>query len=125
MPRADATTKGIFEFALTKLQQERHSIEEKILEVEKYLYGKAMSILDTTPTEAPTKMTRKTGKKRVMTPEGKARLIAALKKRWAKVHAAKDAKPVKKATAKRATKKATKKAVKKAAKRPAKDSHTR
>jgi S-adenosylmethionine synthetase len=113
MPLASAT-KQIYEFALNKLKQEREAIEEKILNVERYLYGAARSILDTAP-DVPVQATRK---KRKLSAKAKSAISAAQVKRWKEYAAKKNAdEPV---TAKATKKKSVKKAVKKAAKKAAK-----
>jgi hypothetical protein len=72
-----------FDGIITQLRQQRSAID-KALEALRIVDGTAPA--ETTTAEAPA--TRKGG----MTPEGKARLVAALKKRWAaKKRAAKKA----------------------------------
>ena len=106
-------------YALHALEAERTRLEVMIADVRHQLGTKAEPV-ETEPEPGP--VTKKTRKKRVMTPEGKERLIAALKARWAKVKQAK-AEAEAKATTKTATKKAKKSAnaTKKAAKKVRKE----
>ena len=116
MPIA-STTKHIYDFALKKLKEEREAIETKILDVEKFLYGKARKVLDTPSSdEAPLKKARK---KRKLSAAAKKRISEAQSKRWKAYAAAKERAdtPVKATAKKTATsKKSVKKAIKKAAK---------
>jgi hypothetical protein len=81
----NSSDKSIYEFALARLEQERDKLTGSIVEIQRQL-GNVPTLTSAAPSAIPAKRRRK---KRVMSPEGRARLIAALKRRWAKAKAAK------------------------------------
>lgn len=82
----------IYEYALKHLEWEKAKLDAKIEELRSRLGGGSQTKVSA-PAKARTlalpEPPKPPRKKRVMSPEGKARLVAALKKRWASVKKAK------------------------------------
>lgn len=87
--------RSIFEFALTGLEQRKAELDGQIASIRRQLGQTAKSdgAGDASTLEAPAaRATRKRRRKTKMSAEGKARIAAAQRKRWAAIKKAKAAK---------------------------------
>ena len=84
-----APSREILEAALQGLESQREKLDEQISEVRRMLSGRGAAAKATKPaskTETASSASRRSAarKKRALSPEARARIAAAQKKRWAK-----------------------------------------